>query len=72
MVSHTTSSLIKRVDMKEAINEVKSEVKAKLLFWNNLKSRKLKVALVLLFIALVGLKIFTTVLTFDWLASLIK
>jgi len=56
--------------MKEAINEIKSEVKAKLLFWNNLKSRKLKVALILLFIALVALKIFTTVLTFDWLVSL--
>lgn len=70
MVSDAKDSLIKRVDMKEAINEVKNEVKAKLLFWNNLKSSKLKVALVLLFIALVGLKIFTTVLTFDWLASL--
>ncbi|NQZ80903.1 MAG: hypothetical protein HRT52_07790 [Colwellia sp.] len=56
--------------MKKAINEVKSEVKAKLLFWHNIKSRKLKVALVLLFISLVALKIFTTVLTFDWLMSL--
>ena len=56
--------------MKEAIDEVKREVKTKLLFWNNIQSKKLKVALVFLFIALVGLKVFTTVLTFDWLASL--
>ena len=56
--------------MKKAINEVKSEVKAKLLFWHNIKIRKLKVALVLLFISLVALKFFTTMLTFDWLMSL--
>lgn len=56
--------------MKKAIDEVKSEAKAKLLFWNNIQSRSVKVALILLFIALVGLKVFTTVLTFDWLASL--
>ena len=58
--------------MKEAINEVKNEVQAKLLFWDNIKSRKLKVALVFIFIALVALKISTTVLTFDWLTSLFK
>ena len=57
--------------MKKAIDEVKSEVKAKLLFWNNIQSRSVKVALILLFMALVGLKVFTTVLTFDWLASLL-
>lgn len=57
--------------MKEAINEVKSKFKAKLLFWNNIKSRKLKVALVFLFLSIVALKIFTTVLTVDWLASLL-
>jgi len=56
--------------MKEAIKEVKSEIKAKLLTWNNIQSGKAKVALIILFIALVGLKIFTTVLTFDWLVSL--
>jgi len=55
--------------MKESINEVKKEVKAKLLFWNNIQSKKLKVALVLVSIALIGLKVFTTVLTFDWLVS---
>ena len=58
--------------MKETIKEVKSAAKAKLLFWNNIKSQKLKVALGFLFIALVALKVFTTVLTFDWLASLFK
>ena len=56
--------------MKKAYNEVKSEVKAKLLLWNNLENRKLKMAFVLLFIAIVALKIFTTVLTFDWIAGL--
>jgi hypothetical protein len=58
--------------MKESISEVKNEVKAKLLFWNNIESRKLKVALVFLGIALVALKVFTTVLTFDWLSGLFK
>ena len=56
--------------MKEAIDEIKTEFKSKLLFWNNIQSKKIKVALIFLFIGLVGLKIFTTVLTFDWLASL--
>ena len=56
--------------MKKAFNEVKGEVQAKLLEWNNLKNKKLKVALVLLFLALVALKIFTTVLTFDWISGL--
>jgi hypothetical protein len=56
--------------MKAAINEVKSEIKAKLLYWNNIQSRKVKVALVFLFSGLVALKVFTTVLTFDWLSSL--
>jgi hypothetical protein len=56
--------------MKEGFNEVKSEVKAKLLLWKNIKSRKLKVAAVFLFIGIVGLKVFTTVLTFDWLGRL--
>ncbi|WP_164483525.1 hypothetical protein [Paraglaciecola hydrolytica] len=56
--------------MKEAIAELKTEVKAKLLFWNNIQSKKAKVALIFLTIALVGLKIFTTALTFEWLAIL--
>jgi hypothetical protein len=56
--------------MKDDLNLVKSEVKAKFLLWNNIQSKKLRVALVFLFIAIVGLKIFTTVLTFDWLTGL--
>jgi len=56
--------------MKEAMKEVKSEVKTKLLIWKNIQSGKVKFALIILFIALVGLKIFTTVLTFDWLVSI--
>ena len=56
--------------MKEAIDEVKNEVKAKLLLWKNIKNRKVKVIFIFLFLGLVGLKVFTTVLTFDWLASL--
>jgi hypothetical protein len=56
--------------MKEAIAQIKTEAKAKLLFWNNMQSKKAKVALIFLTIALVGLKIFTTVLTFEWLANL--
>jgi hypothetical protein len=58
--------------MKEAFTEVKSEIKAKFLFWKNIKSRKFKVVLVFIFMALVGLKIFTTILTFDWLTGLFK
>lgn len=56
--------------MKEDLEKVKKDVKAKLLFWQNIESKKVKAALILALIALVGLKIFTTVLTFDWLASL--
>jgi hypothetical protein len=56
--------------MKQAIKEIKSEFNAKLLFWNNIKSKKIKVALIFVFLGLIGLKVFTTVLTFDWLASL--
>ena len=58
--------------MKEAIDEVKNEVKAKLLLWKNIKNRKVKVFFIFLFLALVGLKVFTTVLTFDWLARLLS
>jgi len=56
--------------MKESIDEVKKEVKDKLLLWKNIQSRKVKVIFIFLFLGLVGLKVFTTVLTFDWLASL--
>jgi len=58
--------------MKEAIDAVKNEVKAKLLLWKNIKNTKVKVILIFLFLGLVGLKVFTTVLTFDWLARLLS
>jgi len=58
--------------MKEAIDDVKNEVKAKLLLWENIKNTKVKVILIFLFFGLVGLKVFTTVLTFDWLARLLS
>lgn len=58
--------------MKAAIEEVKTEIRAKLSHWNNIKSKKLKVSFIVLFFALIALKIFTTVLTFDWLAGLIN
>jgi hypothetical protein len=56
--------------MKEAIDEVKSEVNTKLLYWNNIQTKKRKVAVICFFVGLVALKVFTTVLTFDWLTSL--
>ena len=58
--------------MKEATDEVKNDVKAKLLLWKNIKNTKVKVILIFLFLGLVGLKVFTTVLTFDWLARLLS
>jgi len=58
--------------MKEAIDDVKDEVKAKLLLWKNIKNTKVKVILLFLFLGLVGLKVFTTVSTFDWLARLLS
>jgi hypothetical protein len=56
--------------MKESIAEVKNEIKAKLLYWNNLKSRKIKFAVIVLSLGIIMLKIFTTILTFDWLSDL--
>jgi len=58
--------------MKEATDEVKNDVKAKLLLWKNIKNTKVKVIFIFLFLGLVGLKVFTTVLTFDWLARLLS
>jgi hypothetical protein len=58
--------------MKEAIDDVKNDVKAKLLLWKNIKNTKVKVIFIFLFFGLVGLKVFTTVLTFDWLARLLS
>lgn len=51
--------------MKESMDELKGEFKAKLDYWHNIKSRKSKVFLFIIFLALIGLKVFTTVLTFD-------
>ena len=58
--------------MKESIDEVKNEVRDKLLLWKNIQSRKVKVIFIFLFLGLVGLKVFTTVLTFDWLVRLLS
>jgi hypothetical protein len=58
--------------MKEAIDDVKNDVKAKLLLWKNIKNTKVRIILIFLFLGLVGLKVFTTVLTFDWLARLLS
>ena len=58
--------------MKKAMDEVKNEVNEKLALWGNIKSGKVKVIFVFLFLGLIGLKVFTTVLTFDWLASLLS
>ena len=56
--------------MAEVNNELKSELKTKWLYWHNLKSRKVKTAVILLGLTIIALKIFTTVLTFDWLSGL--
>ncbi|MBB1507618.1 hypothetical protein H5203_19325 [Pseudoalteromonas sp. SG41-1] len=57
--------------MKEDIDELKSEFQAKLLSWNNIKSKKTKVTFIFIFFGLIGLKVFTTMFTVDWLAGLI-
>ncbi len=57
--------------MKNNHNELKSELQAKLLFWNNLKSKQTKALLILVFFGLIGLKVFTTILTFDCLARVL-
>jgi len=56
--------------MKDVKNEVMDEIKAKLLYWRNIKSKRNKTLLIVLLLSLVGLKVFTTVLTFEWLAGL--
>lgn len=56
--------------MKESLDEVKNEFRAKLTYWNNLKSRKIKAAVIVLFLGVIALKIFTTLLTFEWLGEL--
>lgn len=49
--------------MKEEVEEIKNAIKSKISFWNNIKSKKLKAGLIILSLGLIGLKIFTTVLT---------
>mgnify|MGYP003117194882 CR=1 FL=1 len=56
-------------EKNELKSEVSAEIKAKWQAWSNIKSKKTKALLIILAIGLVWLKIFTTVLTFDWLAS---
>jgi hypothetical protein len=56
--------------MKEAIEKFKNEFNTNLQRWHDVKSVRIKIALIILFVAVVGLKAFTTVLTFDWLAGL--
>ena len=56
--------------MKEAVTKLKTEFNAKLLYWNNLKSSKAKAAIILLFTVVIALKVFTTIFTLDWVASL--
>lgn len=56
--------------MKKEYEEVKKEAKAKFTQWNNVKSKWLKLSLFVLFLAIIALKVFTTVFTFDWLVGL--
>lgn len=56
--------------MKESLAEVKNEIRAKLLYWNNLKSSKAKVALFIVILAVIVLKIFTLLYSVDWLSDL--
>ncbi len=58
--------------VKEGLEKVKSEINSKISFWNNVKSRKVKAGLIVLFIGIVCLKIYTTVFTFDWFTNLIQ
>ncbi|OCQ23698.1 hypothetical protein A7985_07080 [Pseudoalteromonas luteoviolacea] len=58
--------------MKDNFEDIKNEFKAKSLYWKNVRSKKMKAVLILLFLSLIGLKVFTTVLTFDWLSALMK
>lgn len=56
--------------MKGSVEQIKHEFNAKLLYWNNLKSRQLKLLIIVTSLGLIALKVFTTVLTFDWLSGL--
>jgi len=56
--------------VKESIAEIKDEINKKLRYWKSLKSKKAKLFLIIVGLSLIALKVFTTVLTFDWLTSL--
>ena len=66
---NTEKNELKSEASAELSAEVSAEIKAKWQVWNNIKSKKTKALLILVAMGLVCLKIFTTVLTFDWLAS---
>ena len=57
--------------MKAEVEEIKNAIKSKIAFWHNIKSKKLKAGLIILSLGLIGLKIFTTVLTFEWFKNLL-
>ena len=56
--------------MKEAIEEIKSAAKVKLQFWHAIENRWVKASIIVLLLAVIALKVFTTVWTFDWLTNL--
>lgn len=56
--------------MKEAIEEIKSAANVKLHFWHAIENRWVKASIIVLLLAVIALKVFTTVWTFDWLTNL--
>ena len=56
--------------MKVAIEEIKSAAKVKLQFWHTIENWWVKASIIALLLAVIALKVFTTVLTFDWLSNL--
>jgi hypothetical protein len=56
--------------MKKEYEEVKIEAKAKFTQWNNVKSKWIKVILIVLFLTIIALKVLTTIFTFDWIIGL--
>jgi len=61
-----------KASINEAKDEIKNELKAKLAYWNKLKSNKVKAGVILACAAVIALKIFTSILTFDWLSRLFQ
>ena len=56
--------------MKKEYEEVRKEAKAKFAQWNNVKSKWIKVILIVLFLTIIALKVLTTIFTFDWIIGL--